>query len=69
MIACYVLFGFPMPDLFASLYEEIEEMVTTAVRTLHEKIKGRGDKQSVRKRKFLEEVLTRVISRNQSKEV
>jgi hypothetical protein len=69
MIACCVLFGLPTPELFTSLYEEIEEIVATAVKALHEEIEERADKHSVRKREFLEEVLTRVISRNQSKKV
>jgi hypothetical protein len=69
MIGCCVLFGLPTPELFISLYEEIEEIVATAVKALHEEIEGRTDKHSVRKRDFLEEVLTRVISRNRSKEV
>src|SRR6185312_14558620 len=66
MIACCVLFGLPAPELFISLYEEIEEVVVTAVKALHEELEGRTDKLTVRKRDFLEEVLTRVISRNRS---
>jgi transcriptional regulator with XRE-family HTH domain len=69
MIACCVLFGLPTPELFTSLYEEIEELVATAVKALHEELEGKTDKQAVRKRDFLEEVLTRVISRNRSKEI
>jgi hypothetical protein len=69
MIACCVLFGLPTPELFTSLYEEIEEVVVTAVKCLHEEIENRTDKQSARKCEFLEDVLARVISRNRSKEI
>ena len=67
MVACCILFNIPAPDLFGSVHEEIEEIVGTAAKNLYDALEGKEDGQSVRKRKFLEEVLARLISRNNSK--
>jgi len=69
MIACCILFGLPAPELFGSLHEEIEEVVGTAAKNLYDALKGMTDKSSIRKREFLEEVLSRLVNRNRSKGV
>jgi transcriptional regulator with XRE-family HTH domain len=67
MVACCILFGLPAPELFTSLHDEIEEVVGTAAKTLYDGLEGKTDKLSVRKREFLEELLSRLVSRNPSK--
>jgi transcriptional regulator with XRE-family HTH domain len=69
LVACCILFGLPAPELFTSLHDEIEEVVGTAVKNLCDGLEGKSDKQSVRKREFLEQVLLRLVSRNGSKKV
>jgi transcriptional regulator with XRE-family HTH domain len=67
LIACSILFGLPAPELFSSLHDEIAEIVGTAAKSLYDDLEGKTDKQSVRKRQLLEDVLTRIIKRNRSK--
>lgn len=67
MVACCILFGLPAPELFISLHDEIEEVVGTAAKALCDALEGKTDKPSVRKREFLEEVLSRLVNRNRSK--
>jgi transcriptional regulator with XRE-family HTH domain len=69
MVACCILFGLPAPELFTSLHDEIEEVVGTTVKNLCDALEGKNDKQSIRKRQFLEQVLLRLVSRNGSKKV
>lgn len=69
MVACCILFGLPAPELFTTLHDEIEEVVGTAAKILCDALEGRTDKQSVRKREFLEEVLSRLINRNPQQQV
>jgi transcriptional regulator with XRE-family HTH domain len=69
MVACCILFGLPAPELFTTLHDDIEEVVGTAAKILCDGLEGKTDKASVRKREFLEEVLSRLINPNRSKEV
>ena len=69
MVACCILFGLPAPELFSSLHEEIEEIVGTAAKDLYDALEGKTDKQSVRKRQFLEQVLSRLVNSNHLKGV
>lgn len=69
LVACCILFGLPAPELFTSLHDEIEEVVGTAAKTLCDALEDKADKLSVRKRLFLEEVLSRLVNRNRSNEV
>ena len=69
LVACCILFGLPAPELFSSLHEEIEEVIGTAAKNLFDSLEGKTDKQSVHKRQFLEQVLSRLISSNRSKRV
>jgi|HubBroStandDraft_4_1064222.scaffolds.fasta_scaffold78650_2 transcriptional regulator with XRE-family HTH domain len=64
MVACCILFGLPTPELFTTLHDDIEEVVGTAAKILSDALEGKTDKISLRKRKFLEEVLSRLINRN-----
>lgn len=68
MVACCILFGLPAPELFTTLHDDIEEVVGTAAKILFDALESKTDKASVRKREFLEKVLSRLINRN-SKEV
>jgi len=69
LVACCILFGLPAPELFSTLHDEIEEVVGTAAKTLYDALEGKTDKQSVRKREFLEQVLSRLVNRNNSNKV
>jgi transcriptional regulator with XRE-family HTH domain len=69
MVACCILFGLAAPELFTTLHDEIEEVVGTAAKNLYDGLEGKTDKQSVRKRAFLDEVLSRLVSRDRSKRV
>lgn len=69
LVACCILFGLPAPELFSSLHDEIEDVVGTAAKNLYDALEGKTDKQSVRKREFLGEVLSRLINSNSSKDV
>jgi transcriptional regulator with XRE-family HTH domain len=69
LVACCILFGLPAPELFSSLHDEIEEVIGTAAKNLYDALEGKTDTQSVRKRRFLEQVLSRLIISNHSKQV
>src|SRR5689334_14570047 len=69
LVACCIYFGLPAPELFSTLHEEIEEVVGNAAKNLYDALEGKMDKQSLRKREFLEQVLFRLINRNNSKGV
>jgi transcriptional regulator with XRE-family HTH domain len=60
VIACSIVFGLAMPDLFPSLHGEVEEAVKAAVMTLLEEITGLSDQVSVRKRALLMQTLERI---------
>jgi transcriptional regulator with XRE-family HTH domain len=66
LIACSIVFGFTPPDLFPTLYDQIEEAVVTAAKILHDESEGATDKRSKRKRALLEAILSRATGRNQS---
>ena len=66
LVACCILFGLPAPELFSSLHEEIEEVIGTAAKSLFDSLEGKTDKPSVRKRQFLEQVLSRLLNRHRS---
>ena len=68
LIACCIVFDVATPELFPSLHAEIEVAVGEAARTLLVQLEGRTDKQSVRKRRLLEGMVTR-ISNNKSAEI
>ena len=65
IIACGIIFGLATPDLFPSLQEEIEEIVSLAIAVLQEELADQSDKGSVRKRALLTQVLERIKSRKQ----
>jgi transcriptional regulator with XRE-family HTH domain len=67
MVACCILFGLSAPELFTSLHDEMEEVVATAAKNLRDELEGKTDKLSVRKREHLEELLSRLVSRNRSR--
>lgn len=69
LIACGVVFGLSAPELFPPFYEGIEEAVATAAKLLHEELDGRTDKRSELKRALLEDILARVIKRNEPPKV
>ena len=60
LLACCILFGQPASELFASFDEEIEEVVVAAVKNLYDELEEKTDTRSLRKRKFLEDALTRI---------
>src|SRR5579863_960577 len=61
-LACSMVFGIGVAELFPSLYQEIEERVATAAKALYDEIEGKNDRDSQLKRAFLEDLLTRTIS-------
>lgn len=66
LIACGVVFGLAVPDLFPTLHAGIEEAVLAKAKELYERLEEKNDKQSELKRKLLEDILARVIKgRNQ----
>lgn len=67
LIACSILFGSPAPELFSSLHRDLEEVVGTAAKALLDELMDKTDKQSARKREFLEAVLARLISANRTR--
>jgi transcriptional regulator with XRE-family HTH domain len=69
LTACSVVFGLTTPELFPPFYENIEEAVVTAAKLLHEELGGHTDKRSKLKRALLEDILARVIKRNESPKV
>ena len=69
LVACCILFGLPAPELFSSLHEEIEELIGTAAKSLLDSLEGKKDKQSGRKREFLEQVLSRLLNGSPGSEV
>jgi transcriptional regulator with XRE-family HTH domain len=66
LIALSIVFGLPLPDLLASLYDDIEETVVTAAKEILDDVSGRTDKDSVLARTLMEDVLARIISRSRS---
>lgn len=68
-IACSIVFGIGTAELFPSLYEEIEEAIITTAKILLDETEGKNDKDSELKRAFLKDILSRIISRNESKNV
>ena len=69
LVACCILFRRPEAELFASFHESIEELVMGAAKNLHDEIGSKTDKRSLRKREFVEEVLRRISSSNETREV
>jgi transcriptional regulator with XRE-family HTH domain len=69
LIACCIVFGIVTPDLFPSLHAEIEAAVTEAARALLAQLDGRTDKQSVRRRQLLVDMVTRISNDKSVEEV
>ena len=65
LMALSIVFGLPLPDLLASLYDDIEEAVANASEALLEELERRTDKESVLARTLLEDILVRIINRSQ----
>jgi transcriptional regulator with XRE-family HTH domain len=66
LIALSIVFDLPLPDLLASLYDDIEEGVATAAKGLLDELDGRTDKDSILARTLMEDILARVIGRGRS---
>src|ERR1017187_5103425 len=62
IIACGIIFGLAIPELFPSLHEEIEQEVVSAAAALDAELAGLTDEASVRKRALLEQLLERINS-------
>lgn len=62
LIACSILFGLPHAELFASLYEGVEEVVANAAKGLYDRLEEKADPGSLRKREFLEDIFLRIGS-------
>jgi len=69
VLAYSVLFGVPASELFASLHGQIKDGVAVAAKRLYDELEHKGDKPSLRKREFLDQVLVRVANSNQSEKV
>lgn len=66
LIALAIVFGLPLPDLLASLYDDIEDAVATAAKEILDELSKRTDKDSILARMLMEDILTRIISRSKS---
>jgi len=62
LVACSILFGLSPAELFASLYEGAEELVTNAAKKLYDRLEEKVDPDSLRKREFLESMFLRIGS-------
>lgn len=69
LIACCMVFGAQVPDLFPSLHVEIEQTVIEAARILLAQLEGRADKASVRKRQLLEAMVARISNSESTKRI
>ena len=65
VIACGIVFGLPPDEIFPSLHEEIEQAVLASATALREQLLGQPDELSVRKCVLLDQILLRIITRNQ----
>lgn len=60
LIACGIVFGLAMPELFPSLHGDVEGAVKDAVVLLNEELTDLDDKVSKRKRALLLQILERI---------
>jgi len=58
-LACAALFGVPLRELFASMYDEAYEAVLARARSLVEQLEKKPGSQLARKRQFLDALLLR----------
>ena len=65
IIACGIVFGIPPDEIFPSLHEEIEQAVLASAAMLRDQLLGQTDALSVRKCALLDQILARIITRNQ----
>lgn len=63
IIACGIIFGLDVPELFPSLHDGIEQEVLVAISTLRKKLAKSTDDVSIRKRRLLEEIQERINNR------
>lgn len=69
LIACSIVFGLSVPELFPLLQKEIEEAVLGTAKDLYEQLDAKNDKQWELKRKLFKEILARVIKQHNQKNV
>jgi DNA-binding XRE family transcriptional regulator len=69
LIACCMVFGAAVPELFPSLHAEIETAVAEAARILLAQLEGRTDKVSVRKHQLLEAMVTCISNSESNKRI
>lgn len=69
LIACSIVFGLSVPELFPLLQQEIEEAVLGMAKELYEGLDAKNDKQWELKRKLFNEILARVIKHRSQKDV
>lgn len=69
IIACGIIFGLDIPELFPSLHEEIEQEVLASAVALNKKLARLSDSAALRKRKLLEEILERIRNRKHNTKV
>jgi transcriptional regulator with XRE-family HTH domain len=58
-LACEALFGVPLSELFAGMYDDASESVIARARSLIEQIEKQPESALDRKRKFLEALLSK----------
>jgi len=61
-LACEALFGVPLCEMFAGMYDEAHAAVLARARSLGERLDQQPDSASVRKRQFLEALLSKNLS-------
>jgi len=69
LIACSIIFGLSVPELFPHLQEEIEEAVLGTAKDLYEQLDEKNNKQWELKHKLLKDILARVIKHHNQKNV
>jgi transcriptional regulator with XRE-family HTH domain len=67
ILAYEVIFGLSVDELFPKEYIAAEEVVIAKAYALHQKLEGKTDATSAKKRAFLEAVLARAVDRRQRK--
>ena len=67
ILAYEVIFGVPAHELFPKRYAEVEEAVIDKAYAFHQRLDGKTDARSARKRASLEAILARAVERRQRK--
>lgn len=62
IIACGIIFGLDASALFPSLYDDIKREIKQAIIEMNDELAAQSDKNAMRKRALLEQILERISS-------